>query len=98
KGRRRRVVAPDQKSNYGWVVAQQTRLAGHRGCGHLLVRGIPRLATCFGCRFPFVATFPARQNHDAVTIGEVVEAFILQLPLAAQGVESEVENITKLGL
>src|SRR5690348_7891742 len=94
----RRVVAADQKSNHGWVVPQQTRLARHRGCGHLLVRGVPRLTTRLGPRFPFVAALPAGQNQDAVTVGQIVEVLVLQLALTANGVESEVTDVTELGL
>ena len=96
--RRRRVVAADQESDHGRVVSQQTRLACHRGCGHLLVRSVPRLATGLGCRLPLVAALPAGEDHDAVTVGEVVEAGLLQLALAANGVEPEVHDVTELGL
>ena len=96
--RRRRVVAADQKSDHGRVVSQQTRLARHRGCGHLLVRSVPRLAARLGPRFPFVAALPAGEDHDAVAVGEVVEACVLQLALAANGVEPEVHDVTELGL
>ncbi len=80
------------------MVSQQTRLARHRGCGHLLVRSVPRLAARLGPRFPFVAALPAGENHDAVTVCEVVEACVLQLALAAYGVEPEVHDVTELGL
>ncbi len=94
----RRVVAANQKSDHGRVVPQQTRLARHRGCGHLLVRSVPRFATGLRCRFPFVAAFPARQDHDAVTVGEIVKPGVLQLALTADGVEAEIADVTELGL
>ena len=96
--RRRRVVAADQKSDHGRVVSQQSRLARHRGCSHLLVSSVPRLAARLGPRFPFVAALPAGEDHDAVAVGEVVEACVLQLALAADGVEPEVHDVTELGL
>src|SRR5581483_2478879 len=59
---------------------------------------IPRRAARLGCRFPLVAALPAGQDHDAVTIGEVVKLLVLQLALTANGVESKVADITELGL
>ena len=43
-------------------------------------------------RFPFVAALPAGEDHDAVTVGEIVEACVLQLALTANGVEPEVHG------
>ncbi len=94
---RRRVVAADQKTDHGRVVSQQSRLARHRGCGHLLIRSVPWLAARLGPRLPFVAALPAGEDHDAVAIGEVVESSVLQLALAAYGVESEVHDVAELG-
>src|SRR6516225_3089793 len=80
------------------MVPQQARLACHRGCGHLLVRSVPGLATRLGRRFPFVAALPAGEDHEPRAVREVVEACVLQLALAANGVEPEVHDVTELGL
>src|SRR6185437_14425440 len=95
---RRRVVAADQKSDHGRMRPEQTGLARHRVCGHLLVCSVPRLATRLGPRFPLIATLPAGENHDALAVREVVEACILELTLAANGVEPEIHDVTELGL
>ena len=95
---RRRVVAADQKADHGRMVAEQSRLARHGRCSHLLVRGVPRRAARLGPRLPFVAAFPAGEDHDAVTVGEVVESRVLELALAAQGIEPQVHDVAELGL
>src|SRR4029077_13173428 len=40
----------------------------------------------------------AGQDHDAVTVGEIVEAVVLEFALTANGVEPKVEDVTELGL
>src|SRR5579862_4268450 len=80
------------------MVPQQPRLGRHRGRCHLLIRSVPRLAAGSGRRVPFVTALPAGQNHDAVTVGEVVEVLVLQFALGADGVESEIADVTELGL
>src|SRR5262249_4118853 len=49
-----------------------------------------------GCRFPLVAAHPAGQDHDAVMVGEIVKALLLQLAFTAYGVEPEVHDVTEL--
>ena len=95
---RRRVVAADQKADHGRMVAEQSRLARHGRCSHFLVRGVPGRAARLGPRLPFVAAFPAGEDHDAVTVGEVVESRVLELALAAQGIEPQVHDVAELGL
>ncbi len=93
-----RVVAADQKSDDRRVVPQQTCLACHGSRGHLLVRSVPRLAARLRPRFPFVAALPAREDQDAVAVGEVVKELVFELALAANRVQSQVHDITELVL
>src|SRR4029077_13526211 len=62
------------------------------------VRSVPGLATRLGRRFPFVAAHPAGEDHQPRAVREVVEACVLQLALAANGVEPEVQDVAELGL
>src|SRR6185312_10515602 len=73
-------------------------LARHRGLRDLHVRIVPGFAARLSRGLPFVATLPARQDQDAVTIGEVVEMLVFQLAFAADRVEAHVADVTELGL
>src|SRR6185437_8274545 len=61
-------------------------------------RIVPRFAAGLRRGFPFVAALPARQDHDAVTIGEVVEVLVFELAFAADRVEPHVADVTEFGL